>query len=156
MSEALQQFVSIPVPSQFAPQIYAYLAELTGAAGPQRAQDDRQDGPMSERWTVEDFRRLIADQRDSVQVTVAVLDILAEQPRERVSYTHLAEKLGLERSRLQGALSGFSRVLRSGYDGLVWPMTWVETLTGEPGLKKEYFYTVTETVAERWREARSK
>ncbi|MEU8927429.1 hypothetical protein AB0D10_42045 [Kitasatospora sp. NPDC048545] len=156
MSDELQHFISIPVPSQFAPQIYAYLAELTGAAGPQKPQEGKQDGPAAERWGVEDFRRLIADQRDSVRVAASVLDILAGRPSERVSYSYLAEKLGLERSQLQGALSGFSRVLKSGYGGLVWPMTWVETLTGEPGLKKEYFYTVTETVARRWNEARSK
>ncbi|MFD5557522.1 hypothetical protein ACFWIA_27240 [Streptomyces sp. NPDC127068] len=156
MSDGAQQFISIPVPSQFAPQIYAYLAELTGAAGPQKRQEDQTDGPAAERWSVEDFRRLIADQRDSVRIVVSLLDVLADRPGERVSYTHLADRLELERSQLQGALSGFSRVLKSGYDGVAWPMTWVETLTGEPGLKKEYFYTVTETVARRWNEARSK
>ncbi|MEV5007545.1 MULTISPECIES: hypothetical protein [unclassified Streptomyces] len=91
----------------------------------------------------------------SVQTVARALDILAQQPDTRVSYTSLATQLGMEKKNLQGNLAAFTRTMHRHYKRRNWPMTWVEALTNEPGLKSEFFYTMTATVAERWLTARA-
>ncbi|MEU6896822.1 hypothetical protein [Streptomyces virginiae] len=168
--ETQPQFVSVPVPIQYVTQVYAYLAELTGAtAGTPRvsmvpsvdsATSSAADSPDSDtlpvvEWTVEDFRRLAIEPLGSVQTVVRVLDFLAKQPDTRVSYTSIANHLGMEKKSLQGNLSAFTRAVRKHYKRRNWPMTWVEALTSEPGLKSEFFYTMNASVAERWTRARA-
>ncbi|MFD6227088.1 hypothetical protein ACFWFZ_09435 [Streptomyces sp. NPDC060232] len=164
--EAQQQFVSVPVPSQYVTQVYAYLAELSGATAvtppvstvpsvdAATSSADSDTLPVVE-WTVEDFRRLAIEPLGSVQTVVRVLDFLAEQPDARVSYTSIAKHLGMEKKSLQGNLSAFTRAVRKHYKRRNWPMTWVEALTSEPGLKSEFFYTMNASVAERWMRARA-
>lgn len=164
------QFVSVPVPSQYVTQVYAYLAELTGATAATGAAAvppvvppaaPAEGGPADDgrlpvvEWTVEDFRRLMIEPLGSVQTVARVLDILAEQPDARVSYTALATRLGVEKKSLQGNLAAFTRAVHQHYRRRNWPMTWVEALTTEPGLKSEFFYTVNATLAKRWLEARA-
>jgi hypothetical protein len=164
------QFVSVPVPAQYVTQVYAYLAELSGTAPatppvspiapvepPARSTTDAPDDdplPVVE-WTVEDFRRLMIEPLGSVQTVARLLDLLAKQPDTRVSYTNLASNLGMEKKSLQGNLAAFTRAVRKHYKRRNWPMTWVEALTSEPGLKSEFFYTMNATVAERWLKARA-
>lgn len=168
--ETHPQFVSVPVPSQYVTQVYAYLAELTGATaatpsvspvpptGPatSSAADSPDDDalPVVE-WTVEDFCRLMIEPLGSVQTVARVLDFLAKQPDTRVSYTSLANHLGVEKKSLQGNLSAFTRAVHKHYKRRNWPMTWMEAPTNEPGLKSEFFYTVNGTVAARWLKART-
>ncbi|MCH5674715.1 hypothetical protein [Streptomyces gilvus] len=168
--DAQQQFVSVPVPSQYVTQVYAYLAELTGVTATtptvstfppvNSVTDAAADLPEGDalpvvEWTVEDFRRLAIEPLGSVQTVVRVLDFLAEQPETRVSYTSIANHLGVEKKSLQGNLSAFTRAVRKHYKRRNWPMTWVEALTSEPGLKSEFFYTMNASVAERWIRARA-
>ncbi|MGW7457790.1 hypothetical protein [Streptomyces sp. NPDC054797] len=164
--ESQQQFVSVPVPNQYVTQVYAYLAELSGATAvtppvstvlsvdAATSAADSDTLPVVE-WTVEDFRRLAIEPLGSVQTVVRVLDFLAEQPDTRVSYTWIANHLGMEKKSLQGNLSAFTRAVRKHYKRRNWPMTWVEALTSEPGLKSEFFYTMNASVAERWMRARA-
>ncbi|WP_405788218.1 hypothetical protein [Streptomyces sp. NBC_01367] len=167
--EAQPQFVSVPVPSQYVTQVYAYLAELTGATittppvspvppvvpevSSSAEPPDGDTLPVLE-WTVEDFHRLAIEPLGSVQTVVRVLDFLAKQPDTRVSYTSIASHLDMEKKSLQGNLAAFTRAVRKHYKRRNWPMTWVEALTSEPGLKSEFFYTMNATVAERWLKAR--
>ncbi|MGW2932605.1 hypothetical protein ACWDA7_12245 [Streptomyces sp. NPDC001156] len=159
-------FISVPVPSQYVTQVYAYLAELTGTATPPvppvppagtgSTADSPEDGKLPiVQWTVEDFRKLMIEPLSSVQTVARALDILAKQPDTRVSYTSLATQLGMEKKSLQGNLSAFTRTMHRHYKRRNWPMTWVEALTNEPGLKSEFFYTMTATVAKRWLTARA-
>ncbi|MFE5868656.1 hypothetical protein ACFQ6V_08380 [Streptomyces roseifaciens] len=160
--ETQPQFVSVPVPSQYVTQVYAYLAELTGATAATPSVStvpplDSPDGdplPVVE-WAVEDFRRLMIEPLSSVQAVTRVLDLLAKQPDARVSYTSLAHHLGIEKKSLQGNLSAFTRAVRKHYKRRNWPMTWAEAPTSEPGLKSEFFYTMNATVADRWLRARA-
>ncbi|MFJ8435070.1 hypothetical protein ACIQ9P_27600 [Kitasatospora sp. NPDC094019] len=164
MSQENPEYVSVPVPAHLVPAVYAFIAERSGviagqSAGaaavdpvlrlPQGEQQRRRD-----EWTVEDLRTLISDRRDSVQVVVAILDILAERPGTRVGYGDLAEALKLDRTRLRGALSGFTRVLKAHYEREFWPMWWTEVPAGE-GRGSEFVYYVSDVVAKRWREART-
>lgn len=168
--EEQAQFVSVPVPSQYVTLVYAYLAELAGttALTPPVSGVPPVDPPSSStagssddgslpvvEWTVEDFRRLAIEPLSSVQAVARVLDLLAKQPDTRVSYTALADHLDMERKNLQGNLAAFSRAVRKHYKRRNWPMTWVEALTDEPGLKSEFFYTMGASVAERWLRARA-
>jgi hypothetical protein len=160
--DAQHQFISVPVPSQYVTQVYAYLAELTGATTatppvstvPPLDSPDGDPLPMVE-WTVDDFRRLMIQPLSSVQVITRVLDLLAKAPDTRVSYTALAHHLNIEKKSLQGNLSAFTRAVRKHYNRRNWPMTWVEALTDEPDLKSEFFYTMSAPVAERWLTARA-
>lgn len=166
MAEDQTQFISVPVPSQHVTQVYAYLAELTGtatlpvspvpSAGMSSTADSADDGKLPiVPWSVEEFRKLMIEPLGSVQTIARALDILAKQPDTRVSYTSLATQLGIEKKNLQGNLSAFTRTMHRRYKRRNWPMTWVEALTTEPGLKSEFFYTMTATVAERWLTARA-
>lgn len=154
---------SVPVPSQYVTQVYAFLAELAGTAGAPAAEPpaNTADGPDEEgewpyrEWTLADLRDLTIDPLDSVQVVSSVLDILTEEPGARVSYTSLVEQLEVERKRLRGVLAAFTRVVHRRYGRRNWPMTWVEALSDGAEFKSEYFYTVSETIAERWREVRA-
>ncbi|OIK08048.1 hypothetical protein [Streptomyces monashensis] len=172
--EPQPQFISVPVPSQYVTQVYAYLAELTGATAatspvstvppvepplgpPTTPSADSSDGdplPVVE-WTVEDFRRLVIEPLSSVQAITRVLDLLAKEPDTRVSYTSLAHHLGMEKKSLQGNLAAFTRAVRKHYKRRNWPMTWAEAPTSEPDLKSEFFYTMNATTAERWLRARA-
>ncbi|MGE7385909.1 hypothetical protein ACQKM2_10585 [Streptomyces sp. NPDC004126] len=165
--ESQQQFISVPVPSQYVTQVYAFLAELTGATsslppvpptgtGTSTSTDSPDEDPLPVvEWTVEDFRKLMIEPLSSVQAITRVLDLLAKEPDTRVSYTSIANHLGMEKKSLQGNLSAFTRAVRKHYIRRNWPMTWADGLTSEPGLKSEFFYTMNATVAERWLKARS-
>ncbi|MFJ2781267.1 hypothetical protein [Kitasatospora sp. NPDC087315] len=154
-----QEFVSVPVPSQHVTQVYALLAELAGittAPSAETAATPLEDGewPFVE-WSVQDLRKLTQDALDSVQVVTGVLDILAKQPGQRVSYTSLVELLNVDRKRLRGVLSAFTRVVHKHYGRRNWPMTWVEAPSDGADYKSEFYYTVSETTAARWREVRA-
>ncbi|MEU4150462.1 hypothetical protein [Streptomyces sp. NPDC026659] len=159
--ETQTQFVSVPVPSQYVTQVYAYLAELTGATVatppvstvPPIGLQDGDPLPVVE-WTVDDFRRLMIEPLSSVQAVTRVLDLLAKEPDTRVSYTSLARHLDMEKKSLQGNLAAFTRAVRKHYMRRNWPMTWTEAPSSEPGLKSEFFYTMSAPVAERWLRAR--
>lgn len=160
--EAQPQFVSVPVPSQYVTQVYAYLAELAGVTAvtppvstvPPLSSPDGDQLPVVE-WTVEDFRRLMIEPLSSVQAITRALDLLAEQPDTRVSYTDLSRHLGIEKKSLQGNLSAFTRAVRKHYNRRNWPMTWTEAPSSEPDLKSEFFYTMSAPVAGRWLRARA-
>ncbi|MEV7021263.1 hypothetical protein [Kitasatospora sp. NPDC093558] len=160
MSQEQQQFISVPVPSQHVTQVYALLAELAGITAAPAAEGittPLEDGewPFVE-WSVQDLRRLTEDALDSVQVVTGVLDILAKQPGGRVSYTSLVELLEVDRKRLRGVLSAFTRVVHKHYGRRNWPMTWVEAPSEGAEFKSEFYYTVSETTAARWREVRAR
>ncbi|MGK5642692.1 hypothetical protein ACSNOK_30920 [Streptomyces sp. URMC 126] len=159
MTQEQQQFISVPVPSQHVTQVYAFLAELAGTTTAPSAEETAtplEDGewPYVE-WTPQDLRRLTEDPLDSVRVVTGVLDILAKQPGERVSYTTLVELLGVNRKRLRGVLSAFTRVVHKHYGRRNWPMTWTEASSDGTEFKSEFYYTMSETTAGRWREVRA-
>ncbi|WP_380278059.1 hypothetical protein [Kitasatospora purpeofusca] len=72
-----------------------------------------------------------------------------------MAYSTPVDRLHLDRKRLRGALSGFSRVLKAHYDRSFWPMWWTEAVSVEEGRATEFSYYVGDTVAKRWREARA-
>ncbi|MEU5124704.1 hypothetical protein [Streptomyces mobaraensis] len=158
MSQEQQQFISVPVPSQHVTRVYALLAELAGtttapSVGGSAAPLEDGEWPYVE-WSPQDLRKLAEDPRESVRVVTDVLDILAKQPGGRVSYTSLVELLDVDRKRLRGVLSAFTRVVHKHYGRRNWPMTWVEAPSDGAEFKSEFYYTVSETIAARWREVR--
>ncbi|MFB7617333.1 hypothetical protein [Kitasatospora sp. NPDC056181] len=164
------QFVMVPVPAEHVTKVYAFLAELaagevattaTPAVSPALPDGSGEPAPVDDgklpvvEWTVEDFRRLMIEPLGSVQAVARVLDVLADQPDTKVSYTTLATRLGMEKKNLQGNLAAFTRAVHRHYGRRNWPMTWVESLTDEPGLKVEFFYTMSAGTAGRWLKARA-
>ncbi|MFF1932018.1 hypothetical protein [Streptomyces sp. NPDC058228] len=161
MSEQDQQFVSVPVPREHVTQVYAFLAGLAGAAVPPPTPPSDPSGidgdggwPYRE-WTVDDLRDLAANQLASVQTVIRVLNVLAEQPGSKVSYTSLAERLMVERNQLRGSLAAFTRVVHKHYQRRNWPMTWVEGPGESNEFKSEFLYSVSEDIAARWKEVRA-
>ncbi|MFJ3233634.1 hypothetical protein [Streptomyces sp. NPDC086787] len=55
-----------------------------------------------------------------------------------MSYTALGRRLDMEKKSLQGNLSAVVRTVRKHCKRRGLPMTWVETLTSEPGLRSEF------------------
>ncbi|WP_149183332.1 hypothetical protein [Streptomyces sp. TRM49041] len=162
MTQQAQEFISVPVPREYVTKVYAYLAQLSGTApSPSESPVDgdagvEEDGkyPYVE-WSVEDLRELTVAQLPSVQAVVGLLDILAEQPGNPVSYTFLVDRLAVERNQLRGSLAAFTRVVHKRHRRRNWPMTWEEGAGENPEYKSEFFYTVSETIAERWKEVRA-
>lgn len=167
MTESDQEFISVPVPREHVTKVYAYLARLSGtASSPEESGVAEVDGnvdveaeadgkyPYAD-WAVDDFRALVETQMASVRMVAGMLDILAEQPGEYVSYSSLVARLGVERKQLQGSLAAFTRHIHKVYRRRNWPMTWVERLSSHPDWKTEFFYQVDKEVAERWKEVRA-
>jgi hypothetical protein len=152
------EYVYVPVPRQFVPEVQAYIVELSAAASKAAEPEPEVKAlgeQLTEQWTVELLRQLSETQLSSTRNVSRVLDVLAEQPGDYVSTASLVESLDVDRNQLRGALSAFTRHLNKHYDGRYWPMTWVERLSPSPDYRMEFFYTVDGTIAERWKEARA-
>lgn len=146
----MSPFVSVPVPEEHVPAVYALLHELT--TNPNEAEDS---SPRDRGWTAEELRSIHDCSLPSVQLTARVLDALAADPGTAMSGTELSGKLGVERAALQGAFSGFSRWVNrmwSSEDG--WPITIEYGPSTTAGLTSESSYTVDTETAAQWRAVR--
>ncbi|MFI1149824.1 hypothetical protein [Streptomyces sp. NPDC020817] len=149
------EYVYVPVPRQFVPEVQAYVVQLSAEAAGRGDAEERPTGEtLSEQWTVEVLRRLSQTRLSSTQSVGKLLDVLAEHPGDYVSTTRLVELLDMDRTQLRGALSAFSRHVKKHFDRRPWPMTWIEQLSPSPDYKTEFFYTVDATVAQHWQQAR--
>jgi hypothetical protein len=80
-----------------------------------------------------------------------MLDILSKEPGQPVGYAVIAESLGITHGQLQGALSGFSRWIRSTWgDDDGWPMAVTYRRAETEGQDSESYYMVTAITAKRW------
>jgi hypothetical protein len=151
----VEGFVNIPVPVEYVPQVYALLGKLAG--GPDEGSADASKEQMvSGEWTEEHLQQLIAEPRASVARVAKMLDLLSKKPDEPIRYADVAKSLGVSHGELQGALSGFSRWIRSiwGEDD-AWPMK-VTSMRSAASQDSELHYAVTATTAKRWLAVRSR
>ncbi|AWK09608.1 hypothetical protein DDQ41_12510 [Streptomyces spongiicola] len=152
------EYIYVPVPRHLVPEVQAYIVRHSGTASAEAAETGGGKAgseDLSEQWTAEILRQLAETQLSSTQSVSRVLDVLAEQPGDYVSTTHLVENLDIDRLQLRGALSALTRHLNKHFDGRYWPMTWVERLSPSPDYKTEFFYSVDSTIAQRWKEVRT-
>ncbi|MYV97318.1 hypothetical protein [Streptomyces sp. SID3343] len=164
MAQEDVQFISVAVPREYVTQVYGLIAELTGShviaspAVPEDGTGPTGDGAWPDvEWQVKDLLALAQHRLDSVRTMASVMDILSGRPGVGVSYSALVESLPIERNRLRGVLSAFTRVLHRHFGRSNWPMDWVQSgaASGDTGNKSEYYYSVTENTAQRWLEARA-
>ncbi|WP_405585078.1 DUF6416 domain-containing protein [Streptomyces sp. NBC_01190] len=163
MEDRDRQFVAVHVPQEYVMKVYAFIAELDGSAdlgaesplpGGTKGADPDANRPYAE-WEVADLRSLAATKLPSISRVAAVLDVLAGHPGTRFSTTVLVDRLGIEREQLRGSLAALTRHIHAHYGRGNWPMTF--TWGGEVDGKQsaEAFYSVDETSAARWLEART-
>lgn len=146
----MSPFVSVPVPEEHVPAVYALLHGLTSNAKEAGTSPQKGQG-----WTAEELRSIHDCSLPSVQLTARVLDALATDAGRAMSGTELSEKLGVERPALQGAFSGFSRWVNrmwSSEDG--WPITIEYGPSTSAGLTSESSYTMDAPTATQWRAVR--
>ena len=151
----MEGFVNIPVPVEFVPQVYALLGKLAGEPDEGNADTKKQQTTSGE-WTEEHFQQLIAEPRASVARVAKMLDLLSKNPDEPIRYADVAKSLGITHGELQGALSGFTRWIRSvwgGDDG--WPIS-VTSRRSAASQDPETHYIVTAATAKRWLAVRSR
>lgn len=147
-------YVYVPVPSHLVDQVQAYVVQLSGAVSPE-APPGQGAGTPAGRWTVALLRKFAQTQLSSTQNVSRLLDVLADQPGEYVSTTQLVGDLSIDRTQLRGALSALTRHLNKHFDGRGWPMRWIEQLSPSPQFKTEFFYTMDDDTAQKWKDARS-
>jgi hypothetical protein len=151
----VEGFVNIPVPVEFVPQVYALLGKLAGEPDEGNA-DAKAQQMASGEWTEEHFQQLIAEPRASVVRVAKMLDLLSKTPDEPIRYADVAKSLGITHGELQGALSGFTRWIRTIWaDDDAWPMK-VTSMRPAEGHDAETHYVVTATTAKRWLAVRSR
>lgn len=100
-------------------------------------------------WTPERLTTFAASEVVSVQRFVAALDVLAVDPSRTYGTAELAEAAGLAYSAFKHATTRISNHLAKHYAIEAWPMTatWND-------VREEVDWSITVTVAARWREIR--
>jgi hypothetical protein len=147
----MEGFVNIPVPVEYVPQVYALLGKLAGEP------DEGKDLQMvSGEWTEKRLQQLSAEPRASVARVAKMMDLLSKEPDQPIAYAEVARSLGITHGELQGALSGFSRWIRTIWgDDDGWPMTVTSRRSAE-SQDTETHYIVATTTAKRWLAVRSR
>jgi hypothetical protein len=152
----MEGFVNIPVPVEYVPQVYALLGKLAGEPEEGSADQSKEQQMASGEWTEEHLQQLSAEPRASVARAAKMLDLLSKEPDRPIAYAEVARSLGITHGELQGALSGFSRWIRSIWgDDDAWPMKVTSRRPAE-GQDPETHYIVTATTAKRWLAVRSR
>jgi hypothetical protein len=143
------EFVNIPVPKELVVATYAFLAGQTKSTSPSSGWP----GDVGEAWTVDDLRAVAQSRQPSLRRITSVLDHLAAKPGVWVSLTEVATRIDVTPGQLSGALSGFTKWIKStrGEDNPYWP---IEVVYGN-GPGDQAHYSMSEVVAERWRQARA-
>lgn len=153
----MEGFVNIPVPVEHVPQVYALLGKLAGEPDENNADASKDRQMAFGGWTEENLEQLIASPRASVARIAKMLDILSKTPGQPIGYAEIARSLGITHSELQGALSGFTRWIRSIWgDDDGWPMAVTYRRAETEGQDTESYYMVTTTTAKRWLAVRSR
>ena len=153
----MEGFVNIPVPVEYVPQVYALLGKLAGEPGEGNVDAGKDRQMVFGGWTEEHLQQLSAAPRASVARIARMLDLLSKEPGQPIGYSEIAKSLGITHGELQGALSGFSRWVRSVWgdeDG--WPMAVTYRRAETEGQDTESYYMVTAITAKRWLAVRSR
>lgn len=138
-------YVSVPVPSRHVMAVYRYLAELDQPT-PDRA-PHTPGGTDAEGWTRDEMARLTDVDKPAVRLVCRVVDLLADHPGRQVTFPELREHLGVDRDRLNGALSTLTRIVNNRFPGRGWPMSCV--VNGNAA-----YYSVSQQTADDWRTIR--
>jgi hypothetical protein len=165
--------VLMPVPLAHAPAVAEYLASLTGdnldllprtlrSIVPAHDSTDEDTDPVTDalpstsnaalsdlQWTPERLATFAASEAVSVQRFVAALDVLAVDSSRKYGTAELAKEAGLAYSAFKHATTRMNSHLAKHYGVEAWPMTatWND-------VREEVDWSITETVAARWREIR--
>lgn len=165
--------VLMPVPLAHAPAVAEYAAGLRGdsldvppgthpgtvpahTSTDQDADEDTNALPSTSnaalsdlQWTTERLTTFAASEAVSVQRFVAALDVLAADSSRTYGTAELAEAAGLAYSAFKHATTRMNSHLAKHYSIEAWPMTatWND-------VREEVDWSITETVAARWREIR--
>jgi hypothetical protein len=153
------ELVTVMVERKYLGQVYAFIAQLGGHAaelGPTSSSIGGADAKSSLEWSVEDLREIPSSNRESVQRVARMMDVMSANPEKKVPLGELAEEAGLTRGEVQGAFSGFTRWIRSTFNGNdTWPFRAMEGLAVSGGALNEMRYSMDADIASRWNTIRS-
>jgi len=126
-----QELVTIPVPRQHLPAIYAFIGRLETQN--QSVLDTEQHSTAEEyteynsedEWTNSRLRRMIVDSRRTSRSIMCILELLASHPDEWISVEQLASSLthrpDANHMTIAGTLGAFGRRCRNRYGLDNWP-----------------------------------
>jgi hypothetical protein len=101
----------------------ALLGKLAGEPDEGNADASKDRRMAFGAWTEENLQQLSAAPRASAARIAEMLDLLSQSPGQPIGYAEIAKSLGITHGELQGALSGFTRWIRSIWgDDDGWPM----------------------------------
>lgn len=132
-----QNYVSVPVPAELVPELYAWIAERT-AKLPAQSPATPGGAPFSTAgWTKQEIVSAIKGASPTMR---KMWRALAESPGHEMSLDMLADRTGVARASFKGYLSGYGRYHNAHWKGRPWFFQWV----WRDGLA---WYSVTTTVA---------
>jgi len=113
------QLVHLAVPYRYLGHVSALLAELENEdkqsrrpARPAKIYPPELGGD----WPQAELRRFAGGRTKSHATIVRVLDLLAEQPGERMSAVSICEATGMPMNALKGAFAGLTRLVKAHFD----------------------------------------
>jgi len=116
MESNRDEFVNIPVPSQYVTQVYGFIASLSGQTGESQVEPASSSDleTKSENWT-EDL--IIRQYRESPESMKKFQQYLAEHAGQDFSSTEIAVAIGAEHgwNSIAGALGAYGRRVKNRY-----------------------------------------
>jgi len=150
VNDALDDFVSLPVPRRFYEAVLVHLARLSAdeMSVPTNAVSENNqptNGELSFRgWTRPDVRRL--SQEVTNPGVRAVFELPFQNGKETVSMRELMEYTSRTSRQISGDMAGLARKTKRDFASATWPF---KPSTGNDGLAE---YRIPRYVQEWWRE----
>lgn len=150
------EVVHIAIPARYVEPVVNLLAELQrgdkGSGRPPKSLHG--DLPeLAGQWSLEDLRRLAAGTTRTQATIQVILDVLAEQPGERLSAARVVAATGLPADRLRGAFAGLKRLLKArSMNSLGLPLNRHNVKSGSD---ETTYYWLTEEQADQWKRVRA-
>jgi hypothetical protein len=162
----MADFVPVPVPAHLVTDVMAYIARRSRATEDKEVEreENRTEGSkIGNRygtfrdWPTDRLRQVLTSQQAAPQRVALVLDELSRRPEQPMPLSDLASALELRPQDVKGALSGFTRWVKTALHDHAEPRNWPVNYRARPGKRvaMETHYWVSATTAERWQQLRS-
>lgn len=146
----VNDFQSVPVPSQHVAAVYRFLSDLDkGEFPPDSSQAGTEDEP--DVWTDANLERLANSDKKAVLILAKILTALSSSPDEWFSLKQLEGQTGETQHQMRYIWSSLTRHFQSKYNTKTWPVKtkWGTQFT--PHREPVMFYKVTPDRASQWK-----
>jgi hypothetical protein len=149
--------VHLAVPAEYVEHIVRLIEDLDRQerpVPPARRPRPAEIRPGAE-WPAEELCRF-AQGRSRTHITViAILDLLAERPGQRLLVSDIAHELGSPLDKIIGALGGLTRIVKAYHDYPKLGLPLRRVTVPVPGRPVGVYYSVTPELARRWKDVRA-